>query len=97
MAKGFSSFTNTMDADAVIAAAAKSGSSSGELDAATRDLLVLLFSPEANYLQDILIDEAVRAADALSRDALVRIWRRLAGAEPLPPPPPMPFSQPLRL
>lgn len=76
VAKGFSSFTNTMDASAL----ARGDGSTRQLDAATRDLVSLLFSPEGNYLQDLLIDEAVRAVDALSRDSLVRLWKRLAGA-----------------
>uniref|UniRef100_A0A061R4U8 Protein kinase domain-containing protein n=1 Tax=Tetraselmis sp. GSL018 TaxID=582737 RepID=A0A061R4U8_9CHLO len=80
VAKGFSSFTNTMDADTAVGGRSLKP---GQLDAATRDLLQLLFSPEGNYVQDLLIDEAVRAVDALSRDAVVRLWQRLAASAPV--------------
>lgn len=81
VAKGFSSFTNTMDADALPMKRGEGGKSK-PMDAATRDLLTLLFSPEGNYLQELLVDEAVRAVDALSRDAVVQLWQRLAVSAP---------------
>lgn len=81
VAKGFSNFTNTMDVDALPVTRGQPGKVK-PVDAATRDLLALLFSPEGNYVQELLVDEAVRAVDALSRDALVQLWQRLAAAAP---------------
>ena len=37
------------------------------MDAATKELLELMFSPEGNYVQELIIEEAVRAVDSLSR------------------------------
>ena len=51
-------------------------------DAATRDALALVFSAEGNYLQEILVEEAVRAADALSRNAASGAWRALGAGAP---------------
>ena len=54
------------------------------MDAATRDALALVFSAEGNYLQEILVEEAVRAADALrERGAASGAWRALGGGAPL--------------
>jgi predicted unusual protein kinase regulating ubiquinone biosynthesis (AarF/ABC1/UbiB family) len=55
---------------------------SGQTDAATRDALALVFSAEGNYLQEILVDEAVRAADALARGAASGAWRALGAGAP---------------
>ena len=68
---------------AAITEAATSSQTNSGIDAATRDMLQLLFSPDGNYLQDLIVDEAVRAVDALSRDALVRLWQQLAGWAPM--------------
>mmetsp|Transcript_57413 Transcript_57413/g.136460 ORF Transcript_57413/g.136460 Transcript_57413/m.136460 type:complete len:961 (+) Transcript_57413:59-2941(+) len=43
------------------------------IDAATRDVAVVLFSPNGNFLQDILIDEAVAAVDAVNRAVVVSL------------------------
>jgi predicted unusual protein kinase regulating ubiquinone biosynthesis (AarF/ABC1/UbiB family) len=89
VAAGFSDFTNNMDAG-VAAEASESGSSnpkdgaaSKRIDAATRDALALVFSAEGNYLQEILVEEAVRAADSLSRNAASGAWRVLGNSAPL--------------
>ncbi|KAK3244685.1 hypothetical protein CYMTET_45713 [Cymbomonas tetramitiformis] len=76
--QGFVSFTDTMDASE----AAGLVQQSPELDASARDLLALLFAPEGNYIQDLIIEEGVRAVDSLSRDALIQMWRSLASAAP---------------
>lgn len=48
------------------------------IDPATKDALLLLFSPEGSFVQDILLTELVRAVDALSRQALAELWRSVA-------------------
>lgn len=53
-----------------------------EIDAATRDALALVFSAEGNYLQEILVEEAVRAADALTRGVASGTWRALGAGAP---------------
>lgn len=78
LTKGFVSFTDTMDASE----AAGLMQQSPELNASARDLLALLFAPEGNYIQDLIIEEGVRAVDSLSRDALIQMWRSLASAAP---------------
>jgi hypothetical protein len=113
LAAGFGTFTNAMDAATVVKPNPSLTTTTTALttttpapprpalDAGSRDLLQLLFSAEGNYVQELLIDEAVRAADALSRDAAVNLYRSLAAAAPalavaslLPP---LPFAPPLAL
>jgi len=57
-----------------------------ELDPAATDIASVVFSPEGNFLQDLLIDEGVAAIDALSRAALLQLLRTLG-----------PFALPLTL
>ena len=64
------------------AATTSAKSASMEIDAATRDALALVFSAEGNYLQDILVEEAVRAADALTRSAASGAWGLLGAGAP---------------
>jgi len=47
------------------------------LDSAFRDIAEVVFSPDGNFLQDILIDEGVAAVDALSRTVLLRLIRTM--------------------
>jgi len=47
------------------------------LNTAGRDLASVLFRPEGNFLQELLIDEAVAAIDALSRAVVLQILRAL--------------------
>lgn len=90
VAAGFSDFTNNMDEAVAVEVgavsgaqgASGSGNSTAEVDAATRDALALVFSAEGNYLQEILVEEAVRAADALSRNAASQTWRVLGAGAP---------------
>ena len=42
-----------------------------------------MFSAEGNYLQEILVEEAVRAADALGRSAASGAWRALGAGAPV--------------
>ena len=63
--------------------AQKTTKTSAEIDAATRDALALVFSAEGNYLQEILVEEAVRAADSLARNAAAQGWRALGAGAPL--------------
>ena len=91
VAAGFSDFTNNMD-EAVTAEVALGASGVDDVvgadertrvaDAATRDALALVFSAEGNYLQEILVEEAVRAADALTRNAASGAWRALGAGAP---------------
>lgn len=71
-----------------LAPAAVSGSGTGQevaagTDTATKDIAAVVFSPEGNFLQDLLIDEGVSAIDALSRAALLGLLRA-AGPLALP-------------
>jgi predicted unusual protein kinase regulating ubiquinone biosynthesis (AarF/ABC1/UbiB family) len=58
--------------------------SSGVVDAGTMEVLSVLFAPQGNYVQTLLLEEATRAVDALSRDALLALWSATAGAAALP-------------
>ena len=42
-----------------------------------------MFSAEGNHLQEILVEEAVRAADSLARNAAAQGWRALGAGAPL--------------
>mmetsp|Transcript_124168 Transcript_124168/g.386673 ORF Transcript_124168/g.386673 Transcript_124168/m.386673 type:complete len:456 (+) Transcript_124168:1080-2447(+) len=55
-----------------------------ELDVAAKDIVAVLFSPEGNFLQELLIEEGVASIDALSRATLLQLLRALG-----------PFSAPL--
>ena len=93
VAAGFGDFTNNMD-EAVTAEVVREDDvsvrtkafekeqQSTVVDAATRDALALVFSAEGNYLQEILVEESVRAADALSRGAASGAWRALGAGAP---------------
>lgn len=79
------------------------------LSPAARDALLLVFSPRGSYVQELLVEEAVAAADALGREALGAALRAtlgsppaalaLAGLRALGPlrPLALPFSGPLEL
>ena len=81
IAGGFSKFTNSMGATEASGMTA-GGDSRGELDPATRDALAIVFSSDGNYLQDLVVEEAVRAADSLSRNGTVSVWQALRRASP---------------
>ena len=79
------------DADASASASASASeaaskaprvSSAAGIDPATRDALALVFNAEGNYLQEIIVEEAVRAADALTRGAASASWRALGAGAP---------------
>jgi len=86
LSRGFGSFTNEMKsspsgAGSVNALASSSSSAAdGQLDAAAVDTLSLIFSQETNLLQEILLNEAVRCTDALSRAGFVVLGRSLIDA-----------------
>eukprot|EP00899_Mesostigma_viride_P004963 jgi/Mesvir1/14468/Mv05177-RA.1 len=63
-----------------VSAAMSASSGAPLLDPATREVLQLTFSQEGNYVQEILVDELVRAVDALSREARAELWRSIATA-----------------
>eukprot|EP00442_Polarella_glacialis_P058753 CAMPEP_0115128404 /NCGR_PEP_ID=MMETSP0227-20121206/51106_1 /TAXON_ID=89957 /ORGANISM="Polarella glacialis, Strain CCMP 1383" /LENGTH=982 /DNA_ID=CAMNT_0002532937 /DNA_START=68 /DNA_END=3016 /DNA_ORIENTATION=+ len=48
-----------------------------QLDQASQDIAKVIFSPDGNFLQELLIDEGVAAIDALSRASLVQLARTL--------------------
>ncbi|CAL1141530.1 unnamed protein product [Cladocopium goreaui] len=71
---------------------------SGEnLDLATKDIAAVLFSPDGNFLQDLLIDEGVAAVDALSRAAVLQSLRALNPLGPLAVPVAAPLCAPYAL
>lgn len=47
------------------------------INTAAKDIASVIFSEQGNFLQEILIDEAVAAIDALSRAALLQVLRAL--------------------
>ncbi|OUS48377.1 ABC1 family-domain-containing protein [Ostreococcus tauri] len=59
IAGGFSRFTNSMGATEAVATTDPT-----RLDPATKDALAIIFNEKGNYLQDLVVEEAVRAADA---------------------------------
>ena len=81
IASGFSQFTNTMGASEGLVLAEETRAMMS-IDPATRDALAIVFSAEGNYLQDLVVEEAVRAADALSRNTAAQAWRFLGQASP---------------
>jgi len=60
-----------------------------EVDQSAKDIAEIIFSPEGNFLQDLLIDEGVAAVDALSRVAVLNLLKSLG---PLSLPISMPLS-----
>jgi aarF domain-containing kinase len=90
IATGMRTFGATMDntsraalpppagAPAAVAAARPAAT----LDASTREVLAVLFSPKGNYVQTLLLEEAVRAVDALSREALFALWTAVVQSAP---------------
>ncbi|CAE8678345.1 unnamed protein product [Polarella glacialis] len=90
LASGFKSFTNLMKGSR--SSAADSGAprqwetsaldleivgAAPQLDQASQDIAKVIFSPDGNFLQELLIDEGVAAIDALSRASLVQLARTL--------------------
>eukprot|EP00793_Prasinoderma_coloniale_P007135 PRCOL_00006987-RA len=55
--------------------------SAGVVDKTSREWARLLFSPEGTYVQDLLLDEAVRSVDAMGRGALAQLGASLAARE----------------
>jgi hypothetical protein len=53
------------------------------IDPATKDVVKLLFNENGNYLQELVVDEAVRAADSLSRQTATATWKALATLSPV--------------
>jgi predicted unusual protein kinase regulating ubiquinone biosynthesis (AarF/ABC1/UbiB family) len=90
IADGFKAFSATMDTapraalPAASSASAPSAAAAPVVDAGTMEMLSVVFSPQGNYVQALLLEEAVRAVDALSRDALLAVWRATAGAAAAP-------------
>ena len=80
IAGGFSKFTNSMGATESLTI--EDAKVLSELDPATRDALSIVFSGEGNYLQDLVVEEAVRAADSLSRNGAAQAWQLLGSASP---------------
>jgi len=108
LSQGFRTFTNLMKGDRVEAATAgaptpeavqmaanaeENTENAQNLDFATKDIAAVLFSPDGNFLQDLLIEEGVAAVDALSRAAVLQALRALNPLGPLA----VPVAAPLRL
>ncbi|KAF6265823.1 hypothetical protein COO60DRAFT_1633263 [Scenedesmus sp. NREL 46B-D3] len=53
------------------------------LSPAAKDALLAVFSRRGSYVQELLVEELVAAADALSRDALSQTLRVLLGSRPV--------------
>jgi hypothetical protein len=53
------------------------------LSPAAKDALLAVFSRRGSYVQELLVEELVAAADALSRDALSQTLRVLLGSAPV--------------
>ncbi|KAG0584530.1 hypothetical protein KC19_3G215800 [Ceratodon purpureus] len=56
------------------------------IDPATKEALLLLFSPEGSFVQDLLLTELVRTVDALSRQAIAELWSSFATSIQIPLP-----------
>eukprot|EP00959_Pyramimonas_sp_CCMP1952_P141170 2954831-Pyramimonas_sp.AAC.1 len=69
---------------------AATGATLVKMDAATKELLELMFAPEGNYVQELIIEEAVRAVDSLSRTLPSFLFKRdiaLSSTKHTDPPP----------
>ena len=89
IATGMRTFNATMDNTSRAAlpppaasAAAGAPQPGASLDASTREVLAVLFNPQGNYVQTLLLEEAVRAVDALSREALFALWTAVVQSAP---------------
>lgn len=71
------SSSTSMASEIPQAATAPGTSQTQDVDIATRDIAAVIFSPQGNFLQDLLIDEGVAAIDALSRAAFLQLIRSL--------------------
>ena len=78
ISSGFSQFTNSMGT-----AEMNASMTGANIDPATKDVVRLLFNENGNYLQELVADEAVRAADSLSRQSATATWRALATLSPV--------------
>jgi predicted unusual protein kinase regulating ubiquinone biosynthesis (AarF/ABC1/UbiB family) len=78
ISSGFSQFTNSMGT-----AEMNASMTGANIDPATKDVVRLLFNENGNYLQELVVDEAVRAADSLSRQSATATWRALATLSPV--------------
>ena len=78
ISSGFSQFTNSMGT-----AEMNASKMPMNIDPATKDVVKLLFNENGNYLQELVIDEAVRAADSLSRQTATATWKALATLSPV--------------
>jgi len=79
MADGFKNFVDSMDKPI----GGRGGPQPVKVDAATKDAMLLLVSKEGNFVQELVVDEMVRAVDALSREAVLVLWRLLGNSVPL--------------
>ncbi|KAF8071031.1 aarF domain-containing protein kinase [Scenedesmus sp. PABB004] len=70
-------------APARAAAAGAGGASEPLLSPAARDALLVVFSRRGSYVQELLVEELVAAADALSREALSGTLRAVLGSAPV--------------
>lgn len=61
---------------------AAAGANSETLNPAAKDALLVIFSRRGNYVQELLVEELVAAADALSREALSETLRLVLGSAP---------------
>lgn len=93
LSSGFGTFTNLMKGSRSESAAAggvrldsaradghdaaTAAATAPTLDSASREIAEVVFSPQGNFLQDLLIDEGVAAIDALSRATLLQLLRNL--------------------
>lgn len=80
MAAAFGDFTELSSSFQQRGSAA-GGAAAPALDATSKEWARLLFSAEGTYVQDLLIDEAVRSVDAMGRGALARLGATLATRE----------------
>ncbi|KAK9823974.1 hypothetical protein WJX72_006718 [[Myrmecia] bisecta] len=77
LAAGFGSFTvnGIQDPSQLVAQAPV-------LDSTAREALKVVFSRDGSYVQELLVDELVAAVDALGRETLSEVCRRLLGSVP---------------
>lgn len=80
MATGFQTFTNAMEKKSLAPTPfnRRAGPTQAqELDPVLKEGLTILFDRRGNYVQELLVEEAVRSTDALLRSVVAEAWKRL--------------------
>ncbi|GAX81708.1 hypothetical protein CEUSTIGMA_g9136.t1 [Chlamydomonas eustigma] len=74
--------SSTMSATAPVTSTSPQGSASAGLDPVLKDALVIMFGKRGTYVQDLLVEEAVAAVDALSKSTVYSILQSVLSSAP---------------